>query len=311
MSTSPITGAGVRDIIRARAREAFALENQGDETLEAQISSHFYTFPPGVPVHIADRLDWKRGKKGALLHDEPRFVPVGGEADTIAAQIMAEDRLGARGLCFIFGDGHDDERRRLARGQYIRYRVGRARQRQIDWINKVSKIMASPGALPPVQSQDLTDDLNFLARYEAGLIDRKKYISRIDGFESDTRQTVIDHILRLYAQQVTNAGGDVEQFVIDRDQVKPPPAAEVRAEIAGGTAPAATPMVPPAAAAVGSTLPQNDVAFLVDKAEELGVNLTKAQLVALLRGDGATVEAVTNLLAEAQVKRPKKGDRNA
>jgi hypothetical protein len=301
MSTQPIEANEILSTIRERALAAFSLENAGDEPVEAQVSGHFYVLQPGQPIHVADRLDWKRGKKGLLLTNEPRFVPPGGDAATIAAEILSESRLGTRGVFIRYGDGHDDERRRLSRAQYISWRVQRARVRQGDWINKVEKIMRQPGALPPVQSQTLREDLAFLARYEAGLIDRKKFICRIDGAESDDRQVIVDHVRTHYAQQLANAGGVVDGFILDRDQVKPPSAPEAAAEVSALRQPVE--QVAPPAPPVPSTLPETDIAFLVDKADELGVNLTKETLRGLLRGEADTIRVVTELLAATAAKK--------
>jgi hypothetical protein len=294
MSTA--VGVGdIRSLIRARARDIFALKNMGDETVECQVSGHFYTFPPRVAVHISDRVDWKRSPTGAILRDEGHVVPKGGEAESIAAQILSEDRLGARGLTFVFGDGHDEERERLARAAYIRWRVAKATDTQRIWVDKVRKVMASPGALPPSQNDSVRADLDFLARYEAGLIDRRKYISKLDGFESDDRTVVLDRIRTLYAREVANAGGNAEALLIDRDEVKPPVAADVALEV---NPPKPTPGIP-MAPAPASTLPAGDAAFLMEKADELDLDLSKEQLRGLLVGDADVIEEVTEQLAAA------------
>lgn len=282
--------------LRARARAAIILCNAGDEVQEAQIAGIFYTFPPGEKVEIQDRLDWKRGAKGVLLTSEPKVLLDGADAVTIASEILSEadNRLGSRGVTVLFGDVQDDARLKIARQTYVRYRVERAKHAQRQWLYKVEKATKEPGALPPAQPDTVRAEIAFLSRYEAGLIDRKKFICKLDGYESDNRAELVAYITRTYGQQVAQANGDAAAYIVDRD-------AAVAKEAPNAGVEPVLPTVPPAPASPAPSI--TDTAYLIATADALKVPYTKAELVGLINNDPDVVKALAEKVVAVARKR--------
>jgi hypothetical protein len=266
-----------------RMRPSVTLCNAGGDLQEVQYSGLFYTFPPGEPVTIKDRLTFQRNVRGTPLYKQPLILDgPNAEASRIAKELL--ERCGDRGITVLFGDAQDQERLDRARKRWLSYKVGMAKMRQREWLLRMDRIMKEPGAVPPRQPADVRDALAFLEKYEAGLIDRKRFISKVDSEEFDTREECLAHNARRYADRTTK---DPEAFVVDAHAgLHGVPKQEVK-----------VPAEAPAPATPGA-----DVAHLIDLAEKNGVTLSAEQYKGLLFREEQVIKDVVDVVAKAMAK---------
>jgi hypothetical protein len=267
------------DALRKKSRLSIRLYNASDERQECQHNGFFYKIEPGEEFEVVDQLDYKRGKKGVVLFNEPRIVPEGWDAATVATAVL--EKLEPRGVTAVFGDEEDQIRVREAKKTYLKFRIDRAKQVRQEWLTKVEKATQEPGSVPPPQPDNVRAEFLFLEKYERGLLDRKRYISKIDAKESDSKEEILAYHRQRYPDQVVEAP---DKHIIDthaglRDE-------GTKEEKAADAVAAAPPLIT-----------RNDVVDLLDRAEKARLKLSQKETAAMIRGDEAAIAAVMTRLA--------------
>lgn len=314
--SSPAAVSSAYDELNEIPATTYVVGNAGDEVVERQVSGIFYRFEPSSKTVVKDRYDYVRNDKGQIPRNKlgeipigaAKEVPKGGDARTILTALFSDEpgfRAGDAGLYLLRNDGRDDLRYKVARDKYLASRVERASRLQNEWTDRCMRL--KPGELPPVMPQHIRDEINFLAKHKAGVVNRKRYISRLGDFESDVRDEVAAH-LRMTYPALYDAQGDT--MIVDRDNVIPhaPKTAAVPANLME-VAPVA-----PAAQPVPDILDEEDGAgggmsaearFVLDMVEKLDYRMSAAEITGVM--DGTGIEAVMERLAPIEAERRKNG----
>lgn len=286
------------DILKSQAVGRITLWSGSDRNEVYQMGGHFYRFPPQGECLVADRRDhqWNKNKTFKLT-GKPTVMPEGYDARSTAEELIK--KYGWKGLTVLLDDGDDERRKREARRVYLEWRVNFARQTQQSWLEKV-RTATKGGGLPPVQPKGVREEIEFLERYEAGLVDRKRYISRVDGFESDDRSEVVAWHAEKYPDEVRNQGADA--LIMDLWEGKagrrPKPPEELDAE---------TPPPEPESTAIE----KSDIVLLISRATQLGVDLGEDETRAILEGDIKVAQKVSNRLKAAVEEQAASSQANA
>jgi hypothetical protein len=283
--------------LRSKSSLTIRLQNCSDEKQECQTNGIFYTFEPGQVLEISDQRRHQRGKKGTseiLLFDAPMIVPETWDAARVAMRVL--EKLEPRGVTAILDDGQDPIRVRQAKGTYLKYRVDRAKQTRQAWLAKVEKVTQEPGAVPPPQPDDVRAEFLFLEKYERGTLDRKRWVSKIDSYETDIRDELLAYHRTKYPNQVV---GKDDAFVIDTQAGLPE--TPTRKERATNEVASAPPV---------ATLA--DVQELIERAGTYRVRLSAKELQGLVAQDQDTISAVIARVAiAASVRKPREEEPHA
>lgn len=270
--------------LRSKSALAIRLQNCSDEVQETQWNGHFYRFEPGQILEIVDQKKHQVARKGAqevVLFKAPLITPETWDASRVAQHVL--EKLESRGVTALLDDGNDPLRIRQAKASYLRYRVERAKRVRQEWLAKVAMATQEPGSVPPPQPDEVRAEFRWLETYERGLVDRKRYVSKIDSFETDDRDQIMTYHRKHYPDQVVE---HPEAYIIDTHANLPEK--PTRKERAVHEAEAAPPI---------NTLPE--IQQLIDRAEEFHVRLTAKELKGLARQDEDTVSAVLAKVALA------------
>lgn len=296
MSTEGITTAHLREQIEQRTKASFFFVNVGDDEMMEQVAGHFYSFKPGETVFIGPRYDFQRGRKNALLRDEPKVIAEGADPVTISAKLL--EFAGHKGLALCYGGPEDEEIKAAARRGYIAWRLEVAQNVQRKWLDTCAMATRDPGSMPPIQPARVKKEIAWLRKWQGGLVDRKAFVVRIDGSEFDTYQEAVDYVVSAYPSDVAKAGGP-DTLVIDTkkalstanqaadaNEVRPLPQAEV---------------VPPSPQQPTEVKPDDgDVSFVLRMAKTLGVKLSEGEYETLVQRDKPEMEKILERLVKVR-----------
>lgn len=264
------------------------LFNAGEEVLEVQYSGIFYVFQPKQYLEIGDRLVFQRDQYGKPLKKKPLVIDgKGGEGSAVKIAEILLERYGDRGIAVTFGEEEDKGRIERAYQRWLGWKVGIARIKRNEWLLKMDRIMREPGAVPPPQPQDVRDALTFLEKYEKGLIGRKRFISKVDSEEFDTKAEALAYNKRRWPDVVAK---DPEGHVLDLH--------------AGLDGQPKKDVVPPPEPKPPKTL-DVDVSYLLGEARKAGVELAADEIAAVMVRDPEVTGAVVKKVAVAMAKPPK------
>lgn len=268
------------------------LYSASDDYEDREWGGRAYRFPPKGTCEIHDHLDhpWNKARTQKLIKKAPILDQRNSDAvdaKTVAIQLL--EKYEDRGLVMLHGDGEDERRMQEARRRYLEWRVAKARQKQQSFLN-ACKAAEKANALPPVQSPEVRREIEFLERHEAGLVDRKRYISRIDSFEADNLQEVLEHNRKKYPNEV-NAKGEDGCYIDLWEGQASRPVAEVP--------PVQEPEPEPVAAPGPRTLDLKEASEILAGAHEFGVALEASEIHAILTGDREVTQDVVGRLTKA------------
>jgi hypothetical protein len=277
--------------LRSKSSLSIKLQNCSDEVQECQTNGMFYRFEPGQVLEIEDQRRHQRGKKGTsevLLFDAPLIVPETWDAARVAARIL--EKLEPRGVTAILDDGQDPIRVRQAKSTYLKYRVDRAKMVRQEWLAKVEKVTQEPGAVPPPQPDNVRAEFIFLEKYERGTLTRKRYVSKIDSYETDDREELLSYHRAKYPNQVVK---DPDTFVIDTQAGLPEtPTRKERAAHEVASSPAISSL--------------EEIQELMERAGKYRVKLTVKEMSGLVAQDQDVVSAVIARVAiAASTRKPR------
>jgi hypothetical protein len=314
MSTSVASVGSAFEELSGIQRAAFSVGNSGDETTEVQVNGHIYIWAPhgekGSILPVTDHLNYhyidsqKKGERN--LRSTPDLVEM--QAYDVVLRMFSNDQGfqgDAKGLYLVKHDGKDEIRRQVARAKYVQYRVERAERRQARWAEMIENI--KPGEPRPTANPELRADLEFLAKYRSGALDRKAFWSFYQDFESDSRDAVIAHLRTAWPDQFAAKG---ETLVVSRDQAAPRAQNDPKSQSAmADLGPAPRQIAVQQSPAV--TFTAADAKYLFDLAGKLGYSFTETDLAAILAKNEPAIEAIVEKLGKleaAQDKEPVAGE---
>lgn len=276
---------------RRTHRPEIVLFNASDDPVMAQYASIPYRWAPNSrgpsnadgSVGVQDRTRHQKDKRGKIMKDEPLVLDAGVDGQGAYAHQIAEHlyrRYGHLGLVPVYGDGRDDERIVLARRRWIVHKLEVCRSIEHNYELKVART-TRPGMLPPPMPKPVRDAVAFRAKYEREATERARWIAKNGSFEHDDKQVVIAYLQQHFPGQWA---ADGEGMILDRDTVV-------------GIPVSATPQAQAPAAPA-----QDDMGWLVEEADKLGVDLTRAELRGILARDADVVEGIAGKLAKAKAK---------
>jgi hypothetical protein len=249
------------------------IKNAGGQAVEGQFNGTIYKLAPGQEKTIRDVTDFKK-VNGKRQPDLP--LEVIGTALQVVSHLFDKCQFGDRGVYVKTGDPRrDEEEERKAFERYRKYRVGWALRKQQDWLTRVETARRA-SLLPPVQPPDVEEEIAFLNQHKQAVLrsERKRYICKIDSYQSDNLEEIRSYINQNYADRLERMGSDVDAQIYDLDDVAIPKQEKQEKD-------------------------DSDLgAELLDKAESLGINLKKDHLRGLMKKDKATIAEVQKLLAE-------------
>lgn len=294
------------DRLEQISRPKIAVFNPTDVDDNVMVAGHPYHFPPGGTVLVSDqhKHPWTKDTTGRWRADtSKREVSI--SAKDIALHIVSDINRGPKGYVILFGDGQDEDRKQAATEKYITWRMDHALSVERAWVAQCAAYGAgNPGAIPPRPSKSVRAELVWLDKNRKGYVGRKRFICILDSLDWDDQGEATAHA------QLSHPGLDAAKVVIDTAAaLQPRPAEAIQAETSGSeSAPAPRargggPVVDSFGRTDDETL---DTAVLLDEAEGLGVNLTRAELAGLLKQDQAVIGAVTSKLAGVKAKRAEK-----
>jgi hypothetical protein len=275
------------------------LFNTSEEELDNQVNGEIYRLKPGAQITIdaimRHPVDKSTGRRQTGLAKEAVLT-----ADQVARHLLLVSGWYERGVTPIFGnDLVDAEAKKKAHERYVKYRVARAMIVQNRWLTEVKEVQRIPGSLPPVMPERIRQDLEFLQRWQAQALrsDRKRYISEIDGYQSDDLEEMKAYITKNYSDHL-QIHNDPLQFIHDLEAQRK----GTQAQFAKARAKALQ-----EAASIGEVVAPmaqqtDEVEALVARAEKLEVNLTKADYKGLALRDPETLKAIADRLSSKEEK---------
>lgn len=256
--------------IQSLIRNKLTIKNAGGQEVEGQFNGTIYKLAPGQERTIVDVTDYE--KTNGRPNPELPLRTVG-TAFQVVQHLFEKGSFADRGVFVKTGDEkRDQEEERKAFERYRKYRVARALVRQRDWLATVENAKRA-GSLPPVMPPDVEEEIAFLNQHKQAVLrsERKRYICKIDGYQSDKLDEIRSYIQQNYADRLERMGSDADAQIHDLDDVAIPKQEKDDTDLG---------------------------AELLDKAESLGVNLRKDHLRGLMKKDKATIAEVQKLLAE-------------
>lgn len=255
---------------------------------DVRVGGHVYAFPARGTCVISDQWKhpWEKDTTGRLRANTSKRV-VAIAAKDIALHIVDDGNRGRKGFAILLGDGHDEGRKHAAREKYLAWRMDYALSVERSWVAQCAAYgTANPGSVPPRPSKAVRAELAWLDENRKGLIGRRRFVCQLDSLDYEVEAEALDHA------RLAHPGLDAAKVVLDTvAHLKGRPAEAIEAEQHG-----------PETAAPPIDQQVLDVAVLVTTAEELGVQVTKAELTGLIKQDAATIELVTKRVATAQAK---------
>jgi hypothetical protein len=278
------------DDLKSLTATGIEVGSGAEEELSTQVAGLFYRFPPNSITVVNDRTEYPKDPKGMYhLIDRPPVVSEGWDAKNVVKHILDEIRLGGKGLYIVKGDGRDEERRKLARGQWIQWRMSKAQAVQSNWVKKVEDARNTPGASIPRPEDDVRREMNFIRDHasEIAVSDRKRYLCTLDGMDFDTSEECAEHIRQFFGHRLKEQNATPDRFIEDTEVDLE--AARKAGAVARARQKSVTVSVNP------SNDPQRGAAVL-QKAKDMGVKLTKAENKGLSEGDLSVIETVEQAL---------------
>ena len=180
------------------ARPKISIYYAGDEPDMVEVAGHYYSFMPKSASMIEDQYTYPMMQ--TPTGQKPNFAMRELSMSSVdVTKALLEDRS-EKGYCVLYGDGRDGERMAMARQKYVAWRYAQAKRVQASWLTSVAKA-TDGGGIAPVQTKRVRDEIMWLRQHEMGLIDRQRYVCRIDGFEAANRDEVVRYIKSMYPTQ--------------------------------------------------------------------------------------------------------------
>lgn len=267
------------------------LFNTSEEELDNQVSGHIYRIKPGGELKINPIKDQPRDKMSdkRMMEAAPTIVM---NSDEVARHLLTQSGWYERGVTPVYGDSRDQTLKEEARKRYVKNRIARAIVVQTDWLATVQNAQKVPGSLPPIMPDRVRVEMDFLRRNQRQVerAERDRFVCTIDGFQTNDEDEMKRYITTNYAAHMQQAGHeDPSPFYQDLDARKQGIAAMYERQ---------------RAQALAQDEPKTDESktakFLIEKAEALGVNLTKADLLGLALQNSEVVSAVIERLAKKE-----------
>lgn len=274
--------------------------NASEEELDNQVSGHIFRCMPGATIEIRGIEDFPVNQTVGSLRQGRREMNMAKiivmEADKVARHLLLVSGWYERGATPIFGnEAIDGPAKEAARNRYIKSRVARAMVTQTHWLSVVNETQKVPGSLPPIMPENIRIELDFLNRHQAQVLrgERKRYICSVDGWQSDNLEEITKYVVDHYPDHIRDKGfGDPSVLIHDLEAQ----AKGIQAQFAAQRAKALR-----EAGSGGHVQQEEDVTgFLIEKAEKLGINLTKADYRGLATHDREVIATLTERLARKE-----------
>jgi hypothetical protein len=275
MAEAPRALNSVEDIERL-SRPVLRVWSPSLEHERCEVGGHHYEWEPESVCEVSDHYTYPMVETAQGVRPNYGVRNISMRASEIVKFIVSSDGRGLKGFCVLMGDGRDEQRKAEARRKYIDWRVAHSKTVQALWLSQVQAAVEAPGGIAPVQPKHVRRELEFLRQYESGALDRKAFVCKIDGFESDSYDDVARYVAQMYP------GQPVEPNI---------------QSIGAGPAPAK-----PAAPVAPKAKDSEEGVFLLERAGELKVELSVGDQKGLRFGDPDVITDVTARLVAAEKK---------